>query len=65
LWQPDELGEFATGLGLSIVKGIVESHGGQVWLESQIGQGSQFYFTLKALDHTWKEVQPAPKEPSL
>jgi two-component system, sensor histidine kinase ChiS len=35
-----------TGLGLPIVKGIVEAHGGQVWVESEYGQGSTFHVTL-------------------
>jgi len=34
------------GLGLPLAKRLVEAHGGRIWIESKLGEGSTFYFTL-------------------
>jgi two-component system, OmpR family, phosphate regulon sensor histidine kinase PhoR len=39
-----------TGLGLSIAKHLVDAHGGRIWVESEVGRGSQFHFSVPIFD---------------
>jgi PAS domain S-box-containing protein len=45
-WQADRQGRAGAGLGLSIVKGIVDAHGGDIRVESVVGEGTTFSFTI-------------------
>lgn len=53
-----EKSESGIGLGLSICRGIVETHGGRIWVESEIGKGSKFSFELPIGEREAISIRP-------
>ncbi len=49
-----------TGLGLALVKEIVQAHGGEVWVESEVGLGSTFFFSLPVPEETSSQTLTQP-----
>jgi PAS domain S-box-containing protein len=63
-WQAKPGDRRGAGLGLPIARGIVEAHGGRLWVDSAPGRGSTFYFTLPvATDADHRPGEDAPHPP--
>jgi len=61
---PDSISQKGTGLGLSVTKQLIEQHDGHIWVEANLGEGSNFYFTLPCwLEnyHSEDEIIEQPK----
>jgi two-component system sensor histidine kinase KdpD len=51
-----------TGMGLAIARGIIEAHGGKIWVENLPGKGATFAFSLHVEHKHAAEVDPAESE---
>jgi signal transduction histidine kinase len=49
-WSAERDGKKGTGLGLFITHGVIEAHGGKIWLQSEPGEGTTFFFTLPIVE---------------
>ncbi len=60
-WTSTTRGAKGTGLGLYICKGIVEAHGGHLWVDSVVGRGTKFSFTLPLAEDARAGRRPDPR----
>jgi signal transduction histidine kinase len=63
-WQARHADRRGLGLGLSIARGLVEAHGGRIWVESEPGRGASFVFTLPLADQDANSATAGPVAPA-
>ncbi|OQW53753.1 MAG: hypothetical protein A4S09_06815 [Proteobacteria bacterium SG_bin7] len=59
-WQGKRVGKSSVGLGLAIAKGIIDAHGGRIWVSNrEVDQGARFYFTLPLAEDSYDVISSA------
>jgi PAS domain S-box-containing protein len=64
-WRARDTAHLGAGLGLAISKGIVEAHGGRIWVESEVGRGTAVHLTIPAAPAPPPADRPATGERAL
>jgi signal transduction histidine kinase len=64
-WQADHADHRGAGLGLGIAKGIVDAHGGRIWVESAVGIGTTFCFSIPAASMAQTPASEGSSPPAL
>jgi K+-sensing histidine kinase KdpD len=53
-----------TGLGLPIARAIIHAHGGRIWAESKLGEGTTVFFSLPTMSKTWEPIDASERAPA-